>query len=289
MKIKKAKIGLFFIFFIGLFNLSWAIELPSISKAKIRLSITPGKSSYGEIILENPSSEKRPMRVYLEDWYYLPVADGSKEFVPANTTPLSCASWITFSPAEFTLAPFGRQRVNYLVKVPPQTKGGYYTVLFFETALGEVEAREEGVGAGINLAVRIAALFYIEVEGTINRTAVIENLTLKKDKGLLVRLDFRNTGNIDITAGGSFHIMDKDGLIYARGEFNDVYTFPGDIAKLTANWKEPLSRGKYDLVLTLNIGKALEEAGMGRGLVTVKETSIEIGKEGEVVRVGQLK
>ncbi|MCX5701785.1 MAG: hypothetical protein NTW64_02245, partial [Candidatus Omnitrophica bacterium] len=69
---------------------------------------------------------------------------------------------------------------------------------------------------------------------------------------------------------------------------NNVYTFPQDEAKLTTTWKEPLPEGAYDLVLTLDIGKALEEAGLGRGPVITKEAEIEIGKKGEVVRVGRL-
>ncbi|MCM8795778.1 MAG: hypothetical protein NC928_03745 [Candidatus Omnitrophica bacterium] len=292
-KIKaKKEIGFFLFFIFGLINLSWGIEFPSISKSKIRLSIPAGKSNYGEIIVENPTDKYVSLRLYLEDWYYLPTADGSKKFVPINTTPFSCASWINFSPAEFTLPPFGRQRVSYVVKVPSYAQGGYYAALFFETAVGKPADTEGGLGVGISLALRVATLFYIEVEGTIKKAVSLENLLLKskpKDKILEISLDFKNTGNVDITAGGSYHIMDKEGVIYVRGEFNDVYTFPADSAKFTATWKEPIPKGKYDLVLTIDIGKAQEELGLGRGPVITKEAEIEIGENGEVLRVGELR
>jgi hypothetical protein len=288
--IKKVIFSLFFI--ISFSAICEAVEFPSIDKAKIRLSIPPGKSNYGEITVENPSNEYMKIRVYLEDWYYTPEADGSKKFVSANTTDFSCASWIDFSPSEFNLPPFGKQRVGYSIKVPADAKGGYYTALLFETVIGEPKLKEAEMGAGIAFALRTASLFYIEVEGTVKSTFSLENLLVRtkpQEKILEISLDFKNTGNVDITAGGLYHIIDKDGLVYARGEFNDVYTFPQDSAKFTAVWKGTIPQGKYNLVLSINIGKAQEEVGLGRGPVIVKEAEIEIGENGEVIKVGELR
>lgn len=282
-----------FLFIISFIYSANAAKLPFINKAKVRLSIPPGQSQYGEIVLENPTKETRSLRAYLEDWYYMPPNDGPKEFLPASTTPLSCASWITFSPAEFTIPAFGRQKINYSVKVPPEAKGGYYAVMFFEGIYGKMgEESKEGVGVGIDLAIRIASLFYVEAEGTVRKTVDIGNLNFKKENStepLLIQLDLRNTGNVDITAAGSYFIMDKQGMVVARGEFNNGYTFPGDSVKLTAKWKEPLRKGKYDAVFSIDIGKALEEAGVGRGPVITKEVEIEVGEEGQVIKAGRLK
>jgi hypothetical protein len=105
---------------------------------------------------------------------------------------------------------------------------------------------------------------------------------------LIIQIDFSNTGNTDITAGGTYHIMDADGMVYARGEFNDAYTFPGDKGALKAEWGEPIPAGKYDLIMTLNYGKALEEAKIGRGPLVTKESKIEMGQDGRVVSFGKL-
>lgn len=281
-----------FVFLLSFSGYAWAINLPFINKSKIRVSVPVGQQAYGEIIVENPTPETRSIRLYLEDWHYVAGGDGSKEFAPAGTLSYSCAPWITFSPSEFTILPFSRQRVSYSIKAPAQAAGGYYAVLFFETAVGKVEAPEGKTGAGINLNIRIASLFYVEIEGTIKRKALINNLTVKKDIAsgqLLIAMDLYNKGNVDIAAGGTFHIMDKKGMVYARGEFNDVYTFPEDKAKLTAAWKESMPKGKYDLIFTFNLGKALEEVGFGRGPVVTKESEIEIDASGELIKVGELK
>jgi hypothetical protein len=78
-------------------------------------------------------------------------------------------------------------------------------------------------------------------------------------------------------------------MVVARGEFNKVYTLPGDVAQLVASTQEDITKGKYDLVITLDLGKALEEAGQGRGPVITKEASLDVSESGEVRAVGDLK
>lgn len=236
------------------------------------------------------------MRVYLEDWFYAPGGDGAKSFVSASTTARSCSSWISFSPEEFNIPPKGEQRVSYKVNVPRNSAldGGYYAVLFFESKVGELGPPKELAGAGLNLVVRVGALFYIEIKGTVRKTAVIDNLKLKKESSpnrLLIEADFSNSGNVDITTAGTFHIIDRQGMVYARGEFNPLYTFPGDTAKLIGSWdtwKNPIPKGSYDIVLTIDLGRALSEVGLGRGPVFTKEAAVEIGDKGDILKAGAL-
>ncbi len=291
MKKIKVILTLFFVFFISL-NLSYAIELPRISQSKIRLSIAAGQSKYGDIVVENPGSEPKSMRIYLEDWYYLPGGDGTKEFAPVGTMTNSCSSWISFSPSEFTLPPFGKQRVSYTVKVPEGSNGGYYAAMFFENTAGSFGSQGGQVGAAVNLIIRVAGLFYVEVEGTVKREAEITNLTVKRDNSasaLSIQLDLNNIGNVDITTSSTYNLMSSTGRVYARGSLSDSYTFARDKAKLTATWKDQVPKGSYDLVFTMDLGKALADAGVGRGPVIIKEASVEIGDNGEVVSTGELK
>ncbi len=283
---KLVVIILFFFFFFGFIYPISAITLPYLNKSKVRVSVVPGQQEYGDIVIENSTPDERAMQLYLEDWRYLPICDGSKDFLPANTLANSAASWITFSPAEFIVPAFGRQRISYSIKAPANASGGYYAVLFFEMIAGKIPAPDKNqTSASVNLAIRIASLFYVEADGTIKRTAVIDNIAFKKDDAgaFSIQADFANTGNVDITAGGTFHIMDKEGLIYARGEFSNAYSFAGDKGKLVATWKNKIPKGRYDLILTVDLGKALEEANLGRGPVVTREFEIEINEKGEIV------
>lgn len=294
-KFSKRKIILLCLLFLLTFlGLSQAIDLPRINKSKIRLSIAPGKAEYGEVFVENPTAEQRSMRVYLSDWNYLPASEGTKEFLPVNTTPLSCASWISFSPEEFTLGPFSKQKINYSIKVPEGVSGGHYAALFFESIFSKAEsANEEEMRVGINLAIRVATLFYVDVDGTVKRSALIDHLSFERSSpgkdAYKIGLDFINTGNADITTSATFHFMDEKGMVVARGAFNDTFTFPNSSAKLSAAIKEDLAEGKYDAVFTIDLGKSLEEANVGRGPIITKEVEISIGQDGKILSIGQLK
>ena len=270
-----------------------ADKLPFMSQSKIRVVVSPGERAFGEITLDNPTSQSKNMRLYLEDWYYLPGGSGAKEFLPANSAPTSACPWITFSPAEVTVPAFGKQKINYSVNVPPNASGARFATLFFETLISKSTLSDSGRSAGLDVNVRVATLFYVEVKGTIERTAKINNLNIqpsKNEKGTLeITLDFENTGNTDITTSGNFGLMNDQGLVSARGAFNSVYTFPGGKGVLLGIWKDKIPVGDYDLVITLDLGKALTDAGIGRGPMMTKEASVSIGENNQVVQIGQLK
>lgn len=280
---------LFFIFSLGR---AFSFELPLISKSKIRIIAEPGKATYGEIVVENQSDKETSLKLYLNDWVYLPAADGTKDFSPAQTTPLSCASWVTFSPSQLTLAPFSKQRVNYSVKIPSDASGGHYAALFFESMLSKFEPKAGAMQAGMNIAIRVATLFYVEPQGRAQRAAVIKKLSfenLKNPYTFSLTLNFENTGTTDITAAGTFHITDDSGLVVARDEFKNAYTFAGGKAQFGCVSKAKVPKGVYDLVLTIDLGKAMEEADMGRGPIITKEAKIEFDTAGGIVRIGELK
>ena len=278
------KSGVLFIF---LFMYSGLVSAEAstlrINQPKIRLSIPPGGTQTGVVEVDNTSGDTLKAKAYLEDWIYAPPGDGTKKFSPPGQVPFSASQWISFSPAEFTIMPYGRQVVNYRIKVPEEAKGGYYSVLFFESSFGEKEAQE---GVGMNLVVRIGSLFYIEAEGTVTRDAQISNVSVKRSgKSLEIKADLKNTGNMDITGAGTFHIMDAQGIVMARGEFNKIYTLPKDSAQLISLTRETIPKGTYDLILTIDLGKAREELNLGRGPVVTQEATLEISDSGEVINV----
>ena len=269
------------------FRQACADEMVRPDKSKIRVTVPPSQAATGFITVENPGSDPKSVRAYLEDWAYLAPYDGSKEFKPAGSLKNSAADWITFTPAELTLAPNSRERINYTVKVPSGAAEGRYAVLFLES----MASSGAGEGVGVNLAIRVAVLFFVEPEGMIKRALSVDGLSVTRSpKGMLdISLPVANTGNIDLTVGGSFDIMDAKGMVAARGVFNDIYTLPGNSARLAASWSLPIEPGEYSLVMTLDLGKALEEANAGRGPVIVKEAKLTLGPGGLIKEVGELK
>lgn len=280
-----------------LVSVAQADKLPFMNQSKIRVVVAPGERAFGEIALDNPTAEAKNMRLYLEDWYYLPGGSGAKEFLPANSIPTSACPWISFSPAEVVIPAYGKQKISYSVNAPADATGARFATLFFETLISKgVMAGSAERSAGLDINVRVATLFYVEVKGTIERTAKLDNLNIqpaKEQKGpahadIDITLDFENTGNTDITTSGSFSLINNDGLVAARGAFNSVYTFPGGKGSLLGTWKDLIPPGDYDLIIVVDLGKALTDAGTGRGPVITKEASLTIGENNRIVQIGQL-
>jgi hypothetical protein len=266
----------------------YASKIIHLDQAKIRVKIPAGQTAIGRIEIKNPSDEIKKVRVYAHDWEYSSEL-GEKDFFPAGTKKLSCARWLSFVPAEFSLNPSAKEYLQYTIRVPQNAKGGYYAILFFESLLGETKESPEAM-AVVPVAVRVGCLLAVEVEGTIERSAQVENLSvLKEPEGYKIEADFTNMGNADITVAGNFSVVDKLGMVFARGEFANRYTLPEDKVKLSSNWKGKLTKGRYDVIMTLDLGKSLEELGMGRGPLKVLETEMEVDETGKVVSLGQLR
>ena len=247
----------FFLFLSSIFLFYVNAEAATIrlSSPKVELELAPGESYSGEIMAENPTKEEVKTRIYLEDWVYSPGGTGEKKFTPAGSTPLSASKWIKFSPAEDFIQPFGRLAAHYTVTVPPDAKGVYYSVLFFETTLGTTKDDE---GVNVLVAARIGALFFIEIKGTVNREGSIKSAEIQLPQGnrpMEISTTFQNTGNVYINLGGKFLIMDSAGKIQGRGDLKTIYTFPDSTESGKSEWVGRLPKGSYQLLLTYDLGK----------------------------------
>jgi hypothetical protein len=238
-----------------------------ISNPRIELELDPGASYSGEIVAENPENEEVKTKIYAEDWMYAGGGTGEKKFMAPGSSPHSASKWISFAPAEATIPPFGRITLRYTIVVPNDVKGGYYSVLFFETNLGTT-TNDDGVN--VLVAGRIGALFLIQVKGTVERSGQIKSVKVEPPKGnkpLEITTEFQNTGNVDITLSGNLLILDSEGKVLGRGDLNSIYTFPGSTESGKTQWIGRLSKGSYELLLTYDLGK---------GKTEVKEETLNI-------------
>jgi len=291
--------GIFFIFFWLLFLSPFVSEAADlafrIDQSKVKLVIPAGGSRAGDIKVYSQSKEPVKLKVYVQDWRYTLEQDGSKEFLPAGSTKFSSAPWIKFSPAELNIPPYGIGKVNYVVNVPQDAAGAHFAVMFFETGsmpASELAAPgEQQVASGVGLSIRLGSLIYVEAKDSVKRSVELTNFSVGNDDNnyIVIKSDLKNTGNTYISTEGTYHITDKEGGIFARGQFNETFTFPGDSSQLSTTWKEKIPAGSYDLVLTLDLGKAQEEGGLSRGPVMLKEAELEIGADNQVIRTGELK
>lgn len=221
---------------------------------KLKLTIKPGETSSGAIQVNNSGNKPVTVTAYISDWVYKSEGDGNKTFSPPATTPLSCAHWINLSSTEFELYPDEIRAVNYTVTVPDEATGGHYAVIFFESDMGIQEIN----GMNVKIKGRVGSLVYIESEGHVIQKGEISRVKVEAPKGgdpLKIKVDFMNQGNVDITAKGTFHIIDQTGNIYARDKLEEMYTLPGDKVNSVTTWSGTLDKGEYDVILTYDLGK----------------------------------
>lgn len=270
MNIKFLRISLFMFFIIGICANCFAFSI-RINEPKINLTVPAGGAKTGIISVDNLTDEEVSVMAYAEDWQYAKSGDGTKEFFPRSSTKFSCSNWLTIYPAEFQLPAFGRKDVQFTVRVPEDASGGFYSVVFFESKLGTAQTEE---GVFVAVAGRLGSLIYLQVEGKTERKAAIEAFkTSRTDTQGPVQISFifKNTGNTDITAKGTYNIIDDKGMVFVRGQIPDIYTLQGDRVEIKTDFLSELEQGNYDFILTLDLGQ---------DAVVIEERSIKVTDTG---------
>lgn len=212
---------------------------------KVVLAVSPGDHINKSLTVSNTSAEELHVKVYWEDFQYQPPYDGTKKFFPAGVGPASASKWVTYSPQEITLPPYGKQKIDYSISVPEQISGGYYGVLFFERT--GVTIKDV---SGLDIITRVGCLFFIEPKDAV-RKASVDKISVNGSK---LTGDFINTSAITLIPRIVYYIMEEGGMVKDRGELKKIYVPAG----ATASWELPvpadLEAGHYSVVINIDLG-----------------------------------
>jgi len=233
-----------------------------IEQGKVAEMVRPGETQSGQISVHNRSDQSLNVSAYLEDFIYVPPFEGQKKFLPAGSVERSCSSWINFTPQEFTLPSFGKQQINYTIRVPEDVSGGYYSVLFLEK-----KGFSTDTGIGVKIVSRVGSLFFLEAQQH-SRRAVVQDIKVSDG---LVRGTVKNEGDIILVVKGVHYSLDQDGRAVDRGEIKGLYLPPDESGQFEIAIPEEGLPGRYTYVLTFDLG----ESGSA-----VAEADIEIAKDG---------
>jgi len=216
-----------------------------IDNPKVRIKVTTGQNYTGLITVENPTKDQVGVKVYLEDFIYVEPFDGDKKFMPRGTTPRTIADCITFSPENFTLEPFGSKTVNFTISPAKPFKETLCGVLFFETAMGS--SMEEG--KAIDVLGRLGSLIFVDpADG--KKSAVFSS---PEGGNRAISGTISNSGNLFLSAMGTFYVMDSSGNVLDRGQTAEAYLMPGDKRPLEIKFSPKLSEGSYTAVVTFDM------------------------------------
>lgn len=233
-----------------------------IEKGKVETTVEPGQTVMDSFTVNNTTDKPVKVKAYFEDFIYETPFDGKKKFLPAKTTEHSVSGWINYSPNSFTLAPYGRQKISYIIKVPEDAQGGYYGVLFFEED-SEIKPQK----LGIRIVTRVGSLFFIETKNK-SKQSLVENITVS---GGEVQGAFRNAGDVIIIPNGTYFVMNEEGVALDRGEMNKLYLPPGEAGAFAFTIDQKLPSGKYTVIMTFDLQE---------GDVLVREVELEKSSAG---------
>lgn len=229
-------------------------------KADINLKIKPGETKTDTIKVSNLTDKAVIVRVYTDDFTYIPPFDGTKKTLPAGETAFSCAGWISASPQEFNLPPRGNKDVKYTLKVPEGVKGGYYGVLLFEEVPPELDNK---VTLGAKLVIRIGTTFFLETSDSEKKIGV-EGVSVNKND---ISGELRNIGDAILMSKGAYYVMDGKNKVVHRGEVDKFYLPPQEKVPFKISLPEKISQGTYSLVLNFGFesgGSAVKELSLSK-------------------------
>jgi len=231
--------------FVILSSSAFALSI-NIDPSNISVTLKPGETKDGDILVQNFGDGKIKVKAYTEDWIF--ATDGSKVFMKPGSSVYSCSSWIKLDPEQFELASKEDKKVKYTITSPGNASGGHVSVIFFESVIDQYE--------GIAVAGRIGTIVYQNTEGDVKESGDIKGfsvLTSEEGKPIVMQISFENNGNSYLSAKPSVKIMDG-GKTVAELQAMNINTLPGDTKASTITIDKPLTEGSYKAQLELSFG-----------------------------------
>ena len=239
---RQSSLALFAAFWLGAAPRADAFSF-GVEPSRIELAVPAGKPRGRTVRVANRSDQPVHIRTYVTDVAFLP--DGTSDFPEAGSTPWSCASWIRVVPQELDLAPGEGQDVRVSVAAPPESRGGHYAMVFFETLPSYAEP-------GLNVNFRIGAFTQVTITGTDTYAASLADLTAAPSD---IVVGVRNDGNALFRPRGRVKVFDARQAKVAQRDFNPerLGVLPGTVRAFHAPL-DPLPAGGYHVKVEIDYG-----------------------------------
>ena len=207
----------------------------------------------------------------LEDWAL--DEKGEVRTAPVNTLPRSAASWITYTPSEFTIAPETRQILRFTITVPKDAApGDYYLACYVENRLAPPPPTQGKAQLTINF--RFYTMIYVMVPG-LSRDGELQGLETAMVNGFpIVSPKLANKGNSRIRPMQSVEIRDAaDKVVFSSPMSEALVVLGGHSWQMPIPIDAALPAGKYKLAYTVDFG---ERKPLQRGTSAFEVTEFDV-------------
>lgn len=216
-----------------------------VSPLRMEVSSYPGVVTRDITVKNGDAYNKSIVSVYCKDWDL--DENGSIQYHDIGTLDGSCSEWMTVNPAEFVLEPGEVKEIRVTFEIPAESKGGYWSVIFFE---GKPPEQEEWTPL-VQLAGRIGITTYLEVAGTSFKDAEIKGMEMNEDGGL--SLEVENKCNMWLRPSVKYWIMRGEEEVYKDSVSGSVI-LPGKEREYTIELKDIKIQTGDEIVTSVDYG-----------------------------------
>lgn len=218
-----------------------------------RTSVTakPGELVSRDVTIVNDGDTPVVVRARLSDWSL--DARGELRFLAPGATPTSLQGFLTFEPAEFSLAAGASGAFHVTLRSPMDGPATRWGVLLCEVR----PTTWPRSGLGSRAIAELGSTFYLSrvppdrVRGELTGMSVQQSA----DSSMAVALTVRNACERHLYAAARVALRDSSGRQVSEGDLGTTVVLPGMERVFTWTCNTALSPGRYTVTATVDTGE----------------------------------
>jgi len=227
-----------------------AAQGTSISPPNNEITADPGETITKTVTIQNSGDIPLQYKMVSNN-FEATGENGDSTYMPNGTGGL--ADWISFSPANFSLAKGEAAEVKYTIEIPKNARAGGHYALLFAQASG-ISANEQ-TGSSSTTGLQVGANVLLNVTGNITKEASIAQFSTPRGRinageDVEFSIKIQNSGNVHIAPQGTITIFRK-GVEVDSIAINETGSrvLPNSTRKYTVVSEKTLLPGPYTAVL----------------------------------------
>ena len=222
------KVLLISLLFLILFTIKIEGGLIVNSKLVHQYEVDVGEKRLGEIVLKNNSKNKIMVRLYKRDYSFN--AAGKNFYSSPGINPHSNAEWLLLKKQLFSIPPFGKKSIKYIINIPDKMlKGTYWSMVMIEEYETQSENSNNFIKSKVNQNVRygIQIVTNLGEKGKMNIEYKKPEVKMLKENKYIFRIDIVNKGIFELKTNPQIIIINKNtGEIVNTYERKQIRLYP---------------------------------------------------------------
>ncbi len=229
-----------------------------VGPGRTEISVAPGETVVQEITITNRISDGRTFILEVDD--ITGSSDGSTAVTLADGVrgPYSIRDYISFPQKSITLNLGERARIPVTITLPKDAEpGGLYGSVLVST---DRSPEDNGDGSRTPVIARIGSLFFVTVEGDVERTGKVTGIATTDNKAwyekgpINLGIFYENNGSVHLNPYGEISIKNMFGEEVGFVELEPWFVLPKSLRTREVAWDREFLLGRYVVTARINRG-----------------------------------